>query len=78
VLEIVKTTGGNNVAPSKCDSCGGIHFAKSGIAWHCTACGVYHPTKLGLESLKASLNRLKQLKNQMTFVRQDLEQLVKE
>jgi len=77
-MKLVKTTGGQNGAPANCGGCGGIHFAKSGIAWHCTTCGVYHPTKLGFESLKENIKQLERLKNQMTFIRQDLEQLVKE
>jgi rubredoxin len=78
MLQVVKTIGGNNGAPEKCGGCGNMHFAKSGIAWHCTSCGVYHPTKLGFESIKENLKQLERLKNQITFQRQKLEDLVGE
>ena len=76
-LRLVKTTGGESGAPEKCNKCGSTHFARSGIAWHCTTCGVYYPTKLGFESLKENLKQLHLLQNRLTFMRQELEDLVK-
>jgi threonine synthase len=77
-MRLVKTTGGSGGAPAQCKSCGNKHFAKSGIAWHCTACGTYCPVNLGAESLRENLKRLEDLSKRLTFMRAELEHLVRE
>ena len=77
-LRLVKTTGGNSGTPLVCGKCGSQHFAKSGIAWHCTTCGIYHPTQLGFDSLKESIRKLHELHEESKFIRQELEDLVRE
>jgi hypothetical protein len=75
-LRLVKTVGGTNGAPLACSKCGSNHFAKSGIAWHCTACGIYHPTSLGFESLKRSILELHTLQDTFKKSIDDLERIV--
>ena len=77
-MKLVKTTGGTNGAPALCSKCGNQHFAKSGIAWHCTNCGIYHPTELGFESLKQNLLRIQELHLKTKQMVKELEELVKE
>ena len=43
MLKLIKTNGGNNGAPIKCDICDNTNFRKSGIAWVCCGCGSYKP-----------------------------------
>lgn len=75
-MRLVKTTGGTNGAPAQC-RCGNKHFARSGAAWHCTACGIYTPANLDSESLKINLEKLRELGNSH-FVRQQFKDLAKE
>lgn len=57
-LKLIKTTGGSNGAPTECNKCFSSHFQNSGLAWHCTGCGTYYPTKLGFDRIKEIVNLL--------------------
>jgi hypothetical protein len=67
MLKLVKTLGGQNGAPNQCEKCSGVHFIRSGIAWHCGSCGLYHPVVVhGMDNIA------QYLKNGKAFIIQQL------
>ena len=74
-MKLIKTTGGSNGAPEKCNTCGNQHFQKSNIAWHCTTCGRYCPTELGFSTLKEHLTRAQNLMKDFKLAINELEHL---
>lgn len=78
MVKLVATTGGCSGSPEKCSGCGGNHFGRSSVAWHCADCGRYYPTELGFESLKEKLERAQSLMNDFKLAREDLEKIIKQ
>lgn len=77
----------NNASNSKakfgiCSKCGCDKLRVIGLAWSCPVCGNYEPADLGgaaaIERLKENLKSLQDLHGRMKFMRQQLEDLVKE
>ena len=77
MIKLVKTTGGTHGSPIECGSCNSKHFAKSGIAWHCTACGSYHPTAIGFETIKESVEQANSLMKRFNGAINDLAKIIK-
>jgi len=77
MIKLIKTIGGHNGAPLECDRCDSKNFAKSGIAWHCTACGTYHPTSLGFDTIKKHLAEADAIMKKFDRAIENLEQIVK-
>jgi len=76
MLKLVKTLGGSNGAPNKCNRCHGKDFKKSNLAWHCIYCGTYVPTELGFETIKTRLQNMEKLTNSFKLAIDDLERTV--
>jgi ribosomal protein L37AE/L43A len=77
MIKLVKTTGGEHGAPTKCRQCGGNHFQRSAAAWHCTHCATYYAAELGVQSLKKNLESLNDLNKKLKFMLVELEHLVR-
>lgn len=78
MIKLVKTVGGTHGSPLDCGKCGSKHFAKSGVAWHCIACGNYHPTSFGFDVLKKNILRIDIAMSEFKKSIDDLEKVVKE
>lgn len=62
-LKLVKTTGGTNGVPKVCAKCQQPHFIATGMAWHCSNCGLYVPSVLGLtKDVKKAMEMLERLR----------------
>lgn len=77
-LRLIKTIGGSDGAPSRCNTCYAEHFLRCGIAWNCSECGSYQPRKFPIDDLKESLAKLEALREESKFLIEEFERLIKE
>lgn len=74
MIKLVKTVGGENGAPEKCNGCKGSNFMKHGLAWSCSDCGLYIPTSFS--DLRKNLDKLQVLHGNLKTMIDGLERLV--